>query len=179
MLIYLFFSFDLLHFAWKTRSIHIFTNDPTSFFLMAEYIPICVYVCVCVVVVVHCAYSSDERLYILVSSPSSPQLALPLPCASFGCWAIHLQTHSSVPHTHWLFILQWVLQVLCVQKTCLVIINKLCNYQEGRQKGRKKGSTIVCWHWQLPSQHRYIKIRPEEQWLCQQEQGAYANSASL
>ena len=109
-LIYLFFSFDLLHFAWKTRSIHIFTNDPTSFFLMAEYIPICVYVCVCVVVVVHCAYSSDERLYILVSSPSSPQLALPLPCASFGCWAIHLQTHSSVPHTHWLFILQWVLQ---------------------------------------------------------------------
>lgn len=43
-------------------------------------------------------------------APGSPQLALPLPCASFGRWAIHLQTHSSVPHTRWLFILRWELQ---------------------------------------------------------------------
>lgn len=101
-------------------------------------------VCVCVVVV-QCAYSSDERLYILVSSPSSPQLALPLPCASFGCWAIHLQTHSSVPHTHWLFILQWELQtpgLVCSEDV-------LSDYKQtvqlpGRETERKKKRQYNC-----------------------------------
>ena len=72
-------------------------------------------------------------------APGSPQLALPLSCASFGCWAIHLRTHSSVPHTHWLFILQWELQttgLLCSEDV-------LRDYKQtmqlpGREIGRKE-----------------------------------------
>ena len=139
----------------------------------------CVCVCVCVVVV-QCTYSRISNCTFWSLAPGSPQLALPLPCASFGCWAIHLQTHSSVPHTRWLFILRWELQTpgLLCSEDVLSDYKQTATTRKGDRKG-KKGSTIVCWHWQLPSQHRYTKTRPEEQWLCQQEQGAYGNSASL
>lgn len=108
------------------------------------------------------------------------QLLLPFSGVSPHCWAIHLQAHSFPPsHTLAFYLQMGTLdsKAFCVQM-CPVIINKL--QLPGREEGRKnKGCTIVYLHWQQPSKHRYIKTRPEEQWLCHQEQGTYGTQCFI
>lgn len=70
------------------------------------------------------------------------------------------------------------LQAFCVQM-CPVMINKLCSHHKGSDWGRKHKGCTTYLHWQQPSKHRYIKTRPEEQWLCHQEQGAYGTQCFI
>ena len=135
----------------------------------------------------NCIYFLSGQMYILISSlqffldPAAPAIFL-YTFLLVGC--TFTNTSFTLPPTHahigFLFLSGYsTLQAFCVQMAP-EIINKLCNYHEGSQRSRKnKGWKPIYLHRRQSSKHRCIKTRPEEQWLCCQEQGAMVHSASL